>query len=135
MDAVTAYRTASERNDIHALIETLGDNAELISPLSGRLIFRGKEDLRVLLDAIYSSIDDLHWTEEAVGDHIRVVLGAGRVGPLHLSDAMVFELNGDGTIHRTRPHLRPWLAVTVLALRLGAKLARHPGVLIRAARS
>ena len=35
---------------------------------------------------------------------------------------------------RIRPHLRPWLAITLFALLLGPKIARHPGVLRRALR-
>jgi hypothetical protein len=49
-------------------------------------------------------------------------------------DAMVCELDQDGLIRRVRPYLRPWLGLTFLALVLGPKLARHPGVIVRAAR-
>jgi hypothetical protein len=62
-------------------------------------------------------------------------LGDGMIGPLRLADAMVCELDEQGQIRRIRPYLRPWLALTLLALVLGPKLARHPGVLLRAARS
>ena len=48
-DAVARYRTASETNDIDGLIATLAPDAELLSPLSGRLVFRGREDLRILI--------------------------------------------------------------------------------------
>lgn len=34
MDAVARYRDASERNDIDSLLETLTDDAELVSPIS-----------------------------------------------------------------------------------------------------
>jgi hypothetical protein len=63
-----------------------------------------------------------------------VVLGDASVGRLRLADAMVFELADDGRIRRISPHLRPWLALTLLALKLGPRLVRHPG-LIRRARS
>ena len=38
MDAVARYRDASERNDIDSLLETLTDDAELVSPISGRMV-------------------------------------------------------------------------------------------------
>ena len=57
-----------------------------------------------------------------------------RSGPFKLADAMVCELDQDGLIRRVRPYLRPWLGLTFLALALGPKLARHPGVMLRAAR-
>jgi hypothetical protein len=53
---------------------------------------------------------------------------------LTLADAMVLELAADGRIRRIRPYLRPWLALTLLALMLGPKVARRPGVLLRALR-
>jgi len=117
------------------LISTLAPDAELVSPLSGRLVFRGREDLRILLGAVYGGMKDLRWREEVGEGALRVVMGDGMIGPLRLADAMVCELDEHGQIRRIRPYLRPWLALTLLALVLGPKMARHPGVLLRAARS
>jgi hypothetical protein len=47
---------------------------------------------------------------------------------------MVLELAPDGRIQQIRPYLRPWLALTLLAIKLGPKVARHPGLLRRAMR-
>jgi hypothetical protein len=134
-DAVARYRTASETNDIDGLIATLAPDAELVSPLSGRLVFRGREDLRILLGAVYGCIEDLRWREEVGEGSLRVVMGDGLIGPLRVADAMVCELDEHGQIRRIRPYLRPWLALTLFALVLGPKIAGHPGVLLRAARS
>jgi len=133
-DAVIRYRTASESNDMDGLLATLAPDAELISPLSGRLVFRGHDDLRILLGAVYGDMKGLRWREEVGDGATRVVLGDGRIGPFKLADAMVCELDADGSIRRIRPFLRPWLAVTFFALRLAPKIGRHPGVLLRAAR-
>lgn len=131
-DAVERYRTASEANDIDALMGTLADDVELVSPISGRLVFRGRDDLRLLLRAVYGSLNGLRWTERVGTGTSQVVVGQARVGPLRLTDAMVFDLAADGKIQRIRPHLRPWLALTLLALVLGPKVGRHPGVVRRA---
>jgi hypothetical protein len=45
-----------------------------------------------------------------------------------------FELGEDGLIRRIRPHLRPWLAITLFALLLGPKITGQPGVVWRALR-
>jgi len=134
-DAVSRYRTASETNDIDGVIASLAPDAELVSPLSGRLVFRGQDDLRILLGAVYGDMKGLRWREEVGEGATRVVLGDGTVGPFKLADAMVCELDTDGRIRRIRPFLRPWLAVTFLALRLAPKMGRHPAVLLRAART
>lgn len=133
-DAVARYRAASERNDIDGLMETLAPDAELVSPLSGRLVFRGREDLRILLAAVYGSLRGLRWHEELGDGSKRVVLGDGRIGPFRLADAMVCELDEEGRIARIRPYLRPWLALTFLALVLGPRMGRHPAVIVRALR-
>jgi hypothetical protein len=133
-DAVSRYRDASERNDIEALLPTLAPGAELHSPISGRMVFRGEGDLRILLGAVYGSLRGLRWRSEARDGTTSVVLGSGQIGPFKIDDAMVFELAPDGRIQRIRPHLRPWLALTFFALMLGPKVGRHPGVVLRALR-
>jgi len=133
-DAVARYRSASEANDIDALIGALAPDVELVSPLSGRLVFRGRDDLRVLLGAVYGAMSGLRWREEVGDGAIRVVMGDGTIGPFALADAMVCELDEDRRIRRIRPYLRPWLGLSYLALCLTPKMARHPGVMLRALR-
>jgi hypothetical protein len=63
------------------------------------------------------------------------VIGDFKIGPLRGTDAMAFDLDGEGRISSIRPHLRPWLATTLFALLLGPRVARHPGVVWRALRN
>jgi hypothetical protein len=131
-DAVDRYRAVSDESDVPALMEALTPDVEVVSPISGHMVFRGADDARVVLSAVYASISGLTW-HEALGDGAtRVVLGEARVGPLRLTDAAVLELADDGRIRRISPHLRPWAAITLLALRLALKVGRRPGVVIRA---
>lgn len=131
-DAIAGYRTASEANDIDALMATIAPDAEVVSPLSGRMVFRGGDDIRLLLGAVYSTVRDMRWTEEVGDGPARVLVGTFKVGPLHASDAMAFDLGEDGRIRRIRPHLRPWLATTLFALLLGPRVGRRPDVIWRA---
>jgi SnoaL-like domain len=133
-DAVSTYCAASEAGDMDGLVATLAPDAELVSPISGRMVFRGHEDLRILLTAVYGSLNGLRWTESTGQDGLRVAIAEARVGPLRLTDAMVFDVGADGLITRVRPHLRPWLALTLLAAMLGPKVGRHPGLVRRALR-
>jgi len=133
-DAIDVYRRASESGDIESLAATLAPDVELVSPLSGRMVFRGIDDVTVLATQVYGSIRGLRWTDEFGDGHRRVLIGEGRVGPLRLTDAMAFDLAPDGRIARIRPHLRPWLATTYFALALVPRMAPHAGVLLRALR-
>jgi hypothetical protein len=132
--AVTAFLDATRLNDVDRMMGALAPEAELVSPLSGQMIFRGRDDLRILLGAVYGGLNGLTW-REVIGDGpIRVAVSEARVAGATITDALVLELDDAGLIVRLRPHLRPWLAITLFALLLGPKIARHPGVLRRALR-
>ena len=133
-DALQRYRVATEAGDIAGIMATLAPDAELVSPISGRMVFRGQEDVEHLLAAVYGSLGDLTWTRTVGEGEHRVALGSARLGPVRMTDAMVFELASDGRIRRIGPHLRPWLALTLFALILGPKVGRRPGVVLRALR-
>jgi hypothetical protein len=133
-DAIDRYCRASEANDIEALGTTLSPNVELVSPLSGRMVFRGTEDVKLLATQVYRATRGWRWSEQFGDGNRRVVIGEGRIGPFRISDAIAFELDVDGRITRIRPHLRPWLATTYFALMLGPKMLPHAGVLARALR-
>jgi hypothetical protein len=131
-DAISRYRVATEENDIDAIMATLTPDVEVVSPISGRMVFRGQEDVRVLFAAVYGTLRGLRWTRAiGEGEH-RVAVGEARIGPVRMTDAMVFELAADGRIRKVSPHLRPWLALTLFAAVLGPKVARRPGVVFRA---
>jgi hypothetical protein len=134
-DALARYIEASERNDIEAMMSALAPDVELVSPISGRMVFRGEADVRHLLAAVYGSLKGLRWTQTLGESKDRVAIGEARLLGVRLTDAMVFELAPDGRIKRIGPHLRPWLALTLFALVLGPKVGRRPGVVLRALRS
>jgi SnoaL-like domain len=131
-DAISRYRAATEANDLDGIMAALTPDVEVVSPISGRMVFRGEDDVRVLLGAVYSSLSGLRWTWEVGSGERRVVLGEARLAGVRMTDAMVFELAPDGRIRRIGPHLRPWLALSLFALVLGPKVGRRPGVVWRA---
>jgi|SRR5690348_4694189 len=133
-DAVARYIDASERNDIAAMMEVLAPDVELVSPISGHMVFKGEEDVRALLTAVYGSLKGLRWTQTLGEGKDRVAVGEARLLGVRLTDAMLFELAPDGRIRRIGPHLRPWLALTLFALVLGPQVGRRPGMVWRALR-
>jgi hypothetical protein len=133
-DAIGRYVSASERNDIEAMMSALAPDVELVSPISGRMVFRGEEDVRHLLTAVYGSLKSLRWTQTLGEGKDRVAIGEAHLLGVRMTDAMIFELAPDGRIRRIGPHLRPWLALTFFAIVLGSKVARRPGMIWRALR-
>jgi hypothetical protein len=133
-DAITVYREASEANDLDRLLPVLALDCEVVSPISGRMVFRGTKDLRVLLGAVYSTTRGMRWTEEVGDGAARVLIGEFKVGPFRCTDAMAFDLAPDGKIRRVRPHLRPLLGTMLFAALLGPRVGVHLGVVLRALR-
>jgi hypothetical protein len=131
-DAVSRYLAASEAGDVEGIGRTCADDVEVVSPISGRMVFRGRDDVQFLLGAVYGSLKDLHWKETIGEGPHRVSLAEARLCGVRMTDAMVFELGADGLIRRISPHLRPWLALSLFALVLGPKVTRRPGVVWRA---
>jgi hypothetical protein len=134
-DAISRYRSASEAGDIDGIMATLAPDVELVSPISGRMVFRGSGDVGLVIRGVYGgTLDGLRWTDELGEGERRVLVGEAKLLGVRLTDAMVFDLAADGRIRRIRPHLRPWLALTLFALVLGPKVARRPGAILRALR-
>jgi hypothetical protein len=131
-DAVSHYLAATEAGNVDGFMEALAPGVEVISPISGHMIFRGQNDVRVLLSAVYGSLDNLRWTETVGEGERRVAVGETRILGVGMTDAMVFDLGLDGRIRRISPHLRPWLALTLFAVVLGPKVGRHPALIRRA---
>lgn len=133
-DALEQYRTASEAGDVSGMMAALAPDVELVSPISGRMVFRGEKDVEVLLAAVYGSLKGLRWTDCLGEGPRRVMVGEARLLGVRLTDAMVFDLDAEGRIRRIGPHLRPWLALTLFALVLGPKVGVRPGMVWRALR-
>ncbi|HEV7615453.1 MAG TPA: nuclear transport factor 2 family protein [Solirubrobacterales bacterium] len=131
-DPLSRYLAATEAGDVDGFMAALAPDVEVVSPISGRMVFRGQDDVRVLLSAVYSTLSGLRWTNTVGDGQSRVAVGEARILGVGMTDAMVFDLGADGRIKRISPHLRPWLALTLFALVLGPKVARHPAIVRRA---
>jgi hypothetical protein len=131
-DALSRYCAATEAGDVDGFMATMAPDVEVVSPISGRMVFRGEDDVRFLLSAVYGTLSSLRWIRTVGEGGSRVAVGEARILGVGMTDAMVFELAPDGRIRRIGPHLRPWLALTLFALVLGPKVARRPGVVWRA---
>ncbi|HEX3240559.1 MAG TPA: nuclear transport factor 2 family protein [Solirubrobacterales bacterium] len=131
-DAIARYRAATEAGDVDGFMATMAADVEVVSPISGRMVFRGHDDVRVLLSAVYGTLKGLRWTIGVGEGADRVLVGEAKILGIRMTDAMVFELAADGQIQRISPHLRPWLALTLFAAVLGPKVARRPGIVRRA---
>lgn len=118
---------------MQALAATFASDIELPSPLFGALTFRGSDDVKAVLSAVYGLLGAVTW-EPPIGSGTRVAVAHTKFAGIRIDDAMLFELDAEGRISRIRPHLRPLFATIVFALLLGPRVALRPGVVLRALR-
>lgn len=134
-DLVGSFLTAVATGDLNGLMDTMADNAEMVTPLSSRAVIRGRDDLRLVFAAFLPVLSqDLHWRIRVGDGRTTVAVANARIGGVSVEDAMLIEQDADGRILRVTPHVRPWLGLTVSALVMGPKLAAHPQVMLRAMR-
>ena len=133
-DAVARFCAASVTNDVDGMMTALAPDAELVSPMFARMVVRGHDDLRVVLEVVFGGLRNLHWQEFIGNAQTRVAVGDARIFGLRFYYAMVIDLDDAGRIRRLRQHLRGWLPVTVRMLEVGLKLGRYPRLVGRALR-
>src|SRR3982074_2039711 len=78
-DSIATFCDAARVNDVDRMMSALAPDAELASPLSARMVFRGRDDLRVLLAAVYGGLSDLTWQEVIGEGSIRVAVSDARI--------------------------------------------------------
>src|SRR6476620_58957 len=97
-DAVSRYRAASEGGDIDGIMATMSPDVELVSPISGRMVFRGEDDVSLLLRGLYCSLKGLRWTD-SLGDGERlVIVGEAKLLGVRLTVGILFDLAPEGGI-------------------------------------
>jgi hypothetical protein len=133
-DTLELYARAGETADVDLLVSLYAADGVLRSPIAGRLAFRGRDDLRTLMRAVYRVAKDPEFHRRAVDGRIGMLTGSSRVWGLRIEEAFAFDLDEDGKIETVTVHIRPLLGLTALALALALELASKPAILFRAAR-
>jgi hypothetical protein len=133
-DVLALYAQAGETGDAELVASLFAENGTLRSPIFGRFVFRGREDLRKLMSVVYRAVKDTEFTRRAREGRTAMLTGSSRVWGFRIEEAFAFDLNEQGEIETVTIHIRPLLGLTVLMLALGVGMSRHPGVILRAAR-
>jgi len=115
-------------------VTAYAEDGALRSPIFGHFTFRGREDLRTLMRAVYKGVKETEFTSRAVEGRTAMLAARSRVLGLRIEEAFVFELDESGRIKVVTVHIRPLLGLTVLMLVLAVRMAAHPAVLLRALR-
>lgn len=118
-------RLAMEARDLPAIVDAFAPDAEFRSPFTGKLSFRGREQIAALARVILEVFEDFHYTAELRGESAGFLVARARVDGQEIEMVDHMRLGPDGRIQQFTVFARP-LPASAAALRLiGARLGRR----------
>jgi hypothetical protein len=119
------FRRAAEAKDIDLAREALREDAVLHSPVLFRG-FEGREAVAMVISHVAEVLEDLTYTDEAIGDGTVVLRFRANVGDLELEGIDYLTLDEEGKVADLTVFMRPMSALTAfnerMAERLGVEL-------------
>lgn len=122
-----AFRRAAEANDIGGLLETLAPDVILRSPITDRISFAGREEIRELLGSVFATISDIRYFADVGNERTRALFYRATVRGQPLEEATRIELDDDGLIREITLFFRPLPGLATLTSVLAPRVARRRG--------
>jgi len=122
-----AWRTAGERGDVEAAVRCLASDIDVISPLTARFHFRGRDQARDMITAAFEVISDIRYHTEVGDNATRALFYRGRCGREQFEEAQLVRLGPDGLIVDLTLFSRPLPGVTAVMAAIGPVLLRRQG--------
>ncbi len=126
--ATTArWRATAEARDIDGFMATLSPRVVLHSPITTRTHFEGHEEVRALIETVFATVEDIHYTDDLGDEHVRALVYRARIGGQEVHEATIVRLDEDGLIAEVTFWVRPLPGLTALTATLGPRLASRRG--------
>lgn len=116
-----AFRAAIESGDLDAAVALFRDDVEFLSPVVHRP-YRGREELRRILTAVFSVFADFRYTHEYGGPHGHVLEFEAHVGDRGVQGVDILR-DGEGGLAQLTVMVRPYSAATLLREQMAARLS------------
>ncbi len=121
------FRRAAEAHDIAGVLETLASNVVLRSPITDRVSFNGREEIRALLGSVFATISDIRYFADVGDERTRALFYRANVNGQPLEEATRIELDDDGQIREITLFFRPLPGLATLTAALAPRVARRRG--------
>ena len=125
VSAGSSMRAAMERRDIRAVADAFAADAEFHSPLTGKLTFKGREQIAALAGIILDVFENFRYTDEIMGEEGGFLVGRAKVDGLEIEFVDHLRFGGDGRIAEITVFFRPLPAAAAALRRIGARLGRR----------
>jgi hypothetical protein len=120
-------RAAAEAHDVQGVLETTATEVVLRSPITNRVVFRGREAVGEVLRAVFATLEDVHYFADLGDDRTRALFYTARVGSQPIEEAMRVELNEQGEIQEFTIFYRPLPGLATFTAAMAPRVARKHG--------
>jgi hypothetical protein len=124
---ILPFRAAMVASDLTAATAAFAPDAVVRSPLTDRLTFKGREQIRGLLEVILEVFDDLRYTDELRADDRAVLVAEARVAGSEIELVDHIKLDESGKIRELTVFFRPLPATAAAMGAIGAGLGKRTG--------
>lgn len=126
-ESIDRWIHAGETLDVAEAVSVLGDDVRLISPITDRFAFIGRERVATLLTVAFEAVESIRYTDRIVGTDTAALFYEGRVDGVEIGEAQRLRFDDTGRITEITLFVRPLPGLTRLMRRLGPELARRTG--------
>ena len=121
----SALRTAMEARNAEAIVDAFAPDAVFHSPLTGKLAFKGREQIAALTNIILDVLTDFRYTDELLGENSGILVSRAKVDGIDIEMVDHIRFGSDGKIQEFTVFMRPLPAATAALRLIGAGLGRR----------
>lgn len=120
-------RAAAEANDVDGVLATCAVDVVLHSPITDRVVFRGREEVGEVLRAVFATLEDMRYFADVGDQRTRALFYQASVGSQSLEEAARIELNEHAEIQKFTIFYRPLPGLATFTAALAPRVARNHG--------
>jgi hypothetical protein len=120
-------RSAAEDHDVDGVLGTLAPDVVLRSPITDRIVFRGRDEVREVLQAVFSTLTEMHYFADVGDQRTRALFYRAKVGTQPVEEATRLELNDHAEIEEMTIFYRPLPGLASFAAALAPRVAGKHG--------
>jgi hypothetical protein len=125
-EATTAtWRAAGEAHDLDLAASCLAEDVQIISPLTAKFRFRGRDQARDMLAAAFDVIDTIRYHTELGDQSARALFFHGRCRQQEFEEAQLLRFNAEGRIVEVTLFGRPLPGLTAVMAAIGPVMLKR----------
>jgi hypothetical protein len=126
-DYVATWKQSGEAGDARAAVGCLSEDIELISPLTARYTFAGRDQLFDVLASAFEVISGISYHTDIGDGPDRALFYRAQVAGMEVEEAQLLRLDEEGRIRELTLFGRPLPALAAVMAGIGPRLLRRQG--------